>query len=194
MVCIVAYATGMYLQLSKIISEIQILNFGYLLSRHYIYMSKDVRSVVIFQCQNRSTSKEGWETLVWDVKECRFPQQPHFKDTGRKICQTINYSTGITPITTEGLVTLKISKELFMQKSVSCQQIQKQHVRCAWVECKNVKKIVVKTIYSTNKTGPWSPVQCWNSKVKKCWQKYTWKSINSFTAKTWLEPTKKFWT
>lgn len=56
----------------------------------------------------------------------------------------------------DGLVTLKFSIKLFMQKSVSrpCQQIQKQHMRCAWVECKKVKTIKVKTIYSTDKTGP----------------------------------------
>jgi len=43
MLCIVAYASGMYLWLSKIISEIQIFNFTPIIQTHYIYMSKDVR-------------------------------------------------------------------------------------------------------------------------------------------------------
>ena len=46
MECIVTYATGMYLQLSKISSEIQILNSGYLSSEHY--MSKDKRTHCYF--------------------------------------------------------------------------------------------------------------------------------------------------
>jgi hypothetical protein len=88
----------------------------------YIYVSKDV---IIFQSQNRSTSKQVWETLVRNVTECRFPQQPHFKNKGRKFAN--NYRTGITPITTDGFVTLKISIKLYMQMSVGrpCQQIQK---------------------------------------------------------------------
>ena len=37
------YAIGMYHQLSKICSKVQIFNFGYLTSEHYIYVRKDVR-------------------------------------------------------------------------------------------------------------------------------------------------------
>jgi hypothetical protein len=41
--CIVMYATGMYWYVSKIRSEIEIFNFGYISSGHYIHVSKDVR-------------------------------------------------------------------------------------------------------------------------------------------------------
>jgi hypothetical protein len=41
--CIVTDTTGMYLYVSKISSEIQILNFVYLRFSHCIYVSKDVR-------------------------------------------------------------------------------------------------------------------------------------------------------
>jgi len=47
MYCIVACVTGMYVLLSEIGSEIYIFNFRYLSSRHCIYMSKDVRVLII---------------------------------------------------------------------------------------------------------------------------------------------------
>jgi uncharacterized protein YlbG (UPF0298 family) len=43
MQCIVTYANGMYLYLSKISFEIYIFNFGHVSSRQTIYVSKDVR-------------------------------------------------------------------------------------------------------------------------------------------------------
>jgi hypothetical protein len=43
MQCMVMYATGMYLYLSKISSDIYIFNFVHLLSGHFTYMIKDVR-------------------------------------------------------------------------------------------------------------------------------------------------------
>ena len=43
MKCIVMYAAGMYEYLLKISSETQIFNFGYLLSRHCIYVSKNMK-------------------------------------------------------------------------------------------------------------------------------------------------------
>jgi len=43
MQCIITYATGMYLYLSNISSEIHIFNSEHLASGHHIYVSKDVR-------------------------------------------------------------------------------------------------------------------------------------------------------
>jgi hypothetical protein len=48
MQCIVKYATGMYSQLPKTSSEIQIFNFGYISPKHSICVSKDVRICTYF--------------------------------------------------------------------------------------------------------------------------------------------------
>ena len=56
MYCIVAYDTGVYVLLSEISSEIQIFNFGYLSSGHCIYMSKDVRILIIKRTRSTNFS------------------------------------------------------------------------------------------------------------------------------------------
>ena len=41
--CIVTNATGMYLQLSNVGSEIEVCNFGYLSSGNHCYVNRDVK-------------------------------------------------------------------------------------------------------------------------------------------------------
>lgn len=52
------YATGMYQQLSRISSEIQIFNFEYLTSGHYIYVRKGVRIRRYFSKQKAVREQE----------------------------------------------------------------------------------------------------------------------------------------
>jgi len=63
MQCITMYATRLYSKLSKLSSDIQIFNFGYLSTGNCIYGSNDERIIGYFSKPKGSANLKAWTTL-----------------------------------------------------------------------------------------------------------------------------------